>query len=486
MIRKNWIAGKEVGAKDFHEVFSPYSGDRVSKISIASEAQVRDCIDASQGAFSIFREIPRYVRSELLEKIAQIIADRRSDFEKALLEECGKPISAAKVEVDRAINTFKVAAHEAMSFGGELIPMDRDPVASQFRSCQIEFKPLGPVFGITPFNFPLNLVAHKVAPALAVGASIIIKPAPQAPTPALLLNEVIVTAVKLINKAHSKTEVPSSIVQTVFCKNEQAEQIIRSSIIRVVSFTGSDHVGKIIHSLAAGKKAVLELGGNAAVIVDDTIDDFSKPVSRIATGALSFAGQSCISVQRIFIKDSIYKDFKAQLVAEFLKIKSGDPKKSDTVNGPVIDENSKNRILEWIKEAKAKGAKVLCGGTAKGNVVAPTLLESVPKDVALNCKEVFGPVAILIPFAEFDQKLFDLVNESEYGLHAGVFTASERNAWMAIDKLEVGGVLINEIPTYRSDHMPYGGIKSSGLGTEGVRYAMEDYCHRKTALWYRN
>lgn len=401
-----------------------------------------------------------HARYQLLQKIAGLLYDRRDEIVQLMIAEAGKPISDAKREVSRAVQTFTVAAEESRRIPGDVIPLDWTPGTDGHLGLLRRF-PIGPVLGITPFNFPLNLVAHKVAPALAAGNSILIKPAPQTPLTALVLGEIAVEA-----------GVPPGGLNVIPCDNQVAQQLVVDPRFKLLSFTGSAAVGWKLKALSGKKKVVLELGGNAGVIVEPDADlDFAA--QRCATGGFGYAGQTCISVQRIFVHHSIADLFTTKLLLQVARLKSGDPADSATVIGPLINQAASRRVEEWIGEAVSQGARVLLGGKRMGSVLEATVLGHVTPAMKVSCQEVFGPVVTVSPYQQF-QEAIDALNQSDFGLQAGVFTKNVDKVFHAFRHVEVGALLANEIPTFRADHMPYGGVKDSGIGREGVKAAIED------------
>ena len=411
------------------------------------------------------RRLSGYARSTLLQKAAQALQSRQEEFARTMMAEAGKPLTDARREVGRAVQTFSIAGEEAKRIGGEVVPLDWSPGMESYWGVTRRF-PIGPILGITPFNFPLNLVVHKVAPALAAGNSILIKPAPQTPLTSLLLAELLLEA-----------GVPAGGLNVLPCDNRVAEQLVVDSRFKLLSFTGSAPVGWMLKAKCGKKKVVLELGGNAAVIVEPDAD-LDYVAQRCVTGGFSYAGQTCISVQRIFVHESVVAAFTENLVARVELLETGDPGNERTVVGPLIDPGAAQRIEGWIEDAVAQGARVLSGGTRVGSVVRPTVLSQVTPGMKVSCQEVFGPLVTITPYHEFDDVL-KAVNESDYGLQAGVFTGNIGRIFQAFEQLEVGAVLANEIPTFRADHMPYGGVKDSGIGREGLRYAIEDMTEPK-------
>lgn len=475
---KLWLDGAWQPSKTAVHLRSPFSGEPVAHVDQAMADQMRAAIASASSAFTAFRKTSRYLRSALLKAMAEQLSERRAEFVKAIVEEAGKPLALADLEVTRALTTFTVAAEEAKRYGGDVIPIDIEATARAYGPAVSYWAPRGPVLGITPFNFPLNLVAHKVAPALAVGAPIIIKPAPQAPGGAVLLAEVFEQAAKSVSD--SRESVPLAALQVLSASNEVTALAIADKSIPTVSFTGSTKAGWTIQQMAVGKRVLLELGGNAAVIVHSDAD-LMRAANRCAAGGFGYAGQSCISVQRVFVQRSVAERFEELLLAETAKIKSGDPQSKEITNGPMIDKAASDRVLLWIEEAKRDGAKLLTGGNRHGTVVEPTVLRDVKSTMRISSEEVFAPLVTLSTYDKFSEAIEE-VNNSRFGLQAGVFTDSSKLIQEAIANLDVGGILINEIPTYRADQMPYGGVKESGLGREGLRYAMEEYSERKTVI----
>ncbi len=404
--------------------------------------------------------LPSHARYQLLQKIASAIHDRREEFARLMMAEAGKPIADAKREVSRAVQTFTIAAEEAKRIPGEVIPLDWTPGTDSHLGI-LRRVPIGPVLGITPFNFPLNLVAHKVAPALAAGNAILIKPAPQTPLTALLLGEVALEA-----------GLPPGALNILPCDNTVAEQLVVDPRFKLLSFTGSAPVGWMLKAKCGKKKVVLELGGNAGVIVEPDAD-LEFAAQRCAAGGFGYAGQTCISVQRIFVHHSIAALFTETLLAQVARLKAGDPSDEATVVGPLIDQAAAQRVEAWVGEAVSQGASVLLGGRRRGSVMEATVLSQVTPAMKVSCQEVFGPVVTVTPYRHFNEAIAAL-NQSDYGLQAGVFTQDVNAIFHAFRQLEVGAVLANEIPTFRADHMPYGGVKDSGIGREGVQAAMED------------
>jgi glyceraldehyde-3-phosphate dehydrogenase (NADP+) len=465
-------------SKESKDIYSSFNGELVAKADQATAEQMQTALSATEEAFLQYRKSSRWVRSRLLSEMAKGISDRRADFIRSMVQEAGKPATVADVEVSRAIVTFTTAAEEAKRFAGDVIPIDIDAAGRSYAPAVSHWVPRGPVLGITPFNFPVNLVAHKVAPALAAGCSILIKSAPQTPGGAALLAEIFEKAAKEVSDA--RDTIPLAALQVVSCSNDVAAIAVTDSRISTLSFTGSTKVGWILQKQAVGKRVLLELGGNAGVIIHSDAD-LERAAARCATGGYGYAGQSCISVQRIFVQESVAARFQDLLLSETKKVGVGDPAQKDVSVGPMIDKAAADRVMTWIDEAKRAGGKVLFGGTRDGNVIVPTILSNVPRKEKVVCEEVFAPVVVLETYRGIEDA-FAGINDSRFGLQAGIFTDSAQLMRRAARELEVGGVILNEIPTYRADQMPYGGVKESGLGREGVRYAMEEYSERRTVV----
>jgi len=387
------------------------------------------------------------------------------EFARTITTEAGKPITDARREVGRAIQTFSVASEEAKRIPGEIVPLDLTPGTDAYLGLVRRF-PIGPVLGITPFNFPLNLVAHKVAPCLACGNPIVLKPAPQTPLTALLLGEVVLEA-----------GLPAGALSVVPCDNTVAEHLVTHPGLKVLSFTGSASVGWMLKAKSGKKRVLLELGGNAGVIVEPDAD-LGIAAQRCVTGGFAYAGQTCIAVQRIYVHESVHDRFVAELLARVAQVKAGDPLEEATVVGPLIDEAAARRVEDWIAEAVAQGAKLLAGGKRSGPLVEATVLADVSPAMKVSCREVFGPVVTVNRYQRFEEAI-QALNESDYGLQAGLFSRDVDRIFKAYRELDVGTVLANEVPTFRADHMPYGGVKDSGLGREGVRYAIEEMTEPK-------
>ena len=455
-----YLANKPASPNTDLEVVDKFTGKVATRVALADAKAIDAAIAAAVAAAEPMRKLPSYKRQEVLNHCVRRFTERAEELAQALCVEAGKPIKDSRGEVTRLCDTFRIAAEEAVRFGGEVLPLDISARAAGYFGMWKRV-PVGPCSFISPFNFPLNLAAHKVAPALAVGCPFVLKPASLTPIGALIIGEIL-----------AETDLPPGAFSILPCHREGADLFTTDERLKLLSFTGSPDVGWALKAKAGKKKVVLELGGNAACIVDADAD-LDDAVARMIIGAFYQSGQSCISVQRIFVHESIYETFRDKFVAATKKLKSGDPRDEQTFIGPIISEREAARIDSWVQSAVKGGARVLCGGTRKGTMVEATLLEDVPETATVNCEEVFGPVAVLAKFADFGEALA-AVNRSRFGLQAGVFTRDIHKAHRAWDELDVGGVVINDVPSWRVDHMPYGGVKDSGLGREGIRFAMED------------
>ncbi len=442
------------------EVANKYDGAASARVPLADADMIDHAIAAAETAAEPLRKMAPYERRAVLEHCVRLFEARREELADVLCLEAGKPIRDSRGEVERLIDTFRIAADESVRPMGEILNLEISARTRGYRGMTRRI-PVGPCSFITPFNFPLNLVAHKVAPALAVGCPFVLKPDSRTPLGALIMGEILADA-----------DLPEGAFSILPCEVSEAGAFTTDERLKLLSFTGSPKVGWELKSRAGKKRVVLELGGNAACVVDAGAD-LDDAVDRLVTGAFYQSGQSCISVQRILVHESLAHELEARLVEATLKLKSGDPRDPGIFIGPMIAEREAERIEEWVNTAISRGAELLCGGDRSGALMEASLLKNVPPDHPLSCQEAFGPVAILEAFSSFDHAL-KRVNESEFGIHAGVFTPNIHHAMRAWDVLEVGGVLINEVPSWRVDNLPYGGVKSSGLGREGVRYAMED------------
>lgn len=457
-----WIAGSPETSDDLVVVRNPYDGRVVGQTANATPEQVENAVAAAAKVAVEAARLPAAARAAALDHVSRRLAERGDEVAALISAENGKPLMWAKAELGRAVSTFRWAAEEARRFSGELMRLDTDPAAAG-RMAVVRRFPKGPVLGISPFNFPLNLVAHKVAPAIAVGAPIVVKPAPATPLSALLLGELL-----------AETELPAGMFSVVPVPNERAAALVADPRLPVVSFTGSGPVGASIQAAVPHKHVTLELGGNAAAVVCGDYADLDWAAQRIALFSNYQAGQSCIAVQRVIVHRDQAEAFVPKLVEAVRGLKSGDPAASDTQVGPMISEAAAERVQSWVDEAVAAGAKVLVGGTRDGATYAPTVLAEVPADAKVACDEVFGPV-LVVSTVDSDAAAFAAVNDSAFGLQAGIFTSNLQTAFTAHATLQVGGVIVGDVPSFRADQMPYGGVKGSGVGREGLRSAMDDY-----------
>lgn len=457
--------GKWIERGEITEIHAPYDGSVIGQVYQGTRADAEFAIASAVKAFGTTRRLPAFERQRVLRRVSQNIAERKDEFSRTLAQEAGKPIKAARTEVERAIFTFNVAAEESTRIYGEYLPLDWQEYTAGRWGIVRRF-PVGPVAGITPFNFPLNLVAHKVAPAIAAGCPLVLKPAPQTPLCSLLLAEAV-----------QQAGWPDGGLNVIPLSNEDAGLLVTDERIKLISFTGSAPVGWAIKRNAGKKKVVLELGGNAGVIVHHDAD-LAFAAERCVAGGFSYAGQTCISVQRILVERSVYGKFLDLLLVGVSKLRTGDPLEETTDLGPLIRQSDAVRAADWIQEAIRGGARLLCGGQRRGSVLEPTVLTGTRSEMKVNCQEIFAPVVTVEPYDNFDSALRQL-NSSAFGLQAGIFTRDAKLLFNAYEELEVGGVIAGDVPSFRIDHMPYGGIKDSGLGREGLRYAIEEMTEPK-------
>ncbi|MCP2260165.1 Acyl-CoA reductase [Streptoalloteichus tenebrarius] len=470
--RPCWVAGRAEQGESELVVRHPFDGTEVASVAVPGAEQVERAVAAAAEVAGEFRRSPAHLRAAALEHVSRRLAERAEEIAETITAENGKPLRWAAVEVERAVSTFRFAAEEARRFTGDLQRLDTDP-AAHGRLAVVRRVSRGPVLGIAPFNFPLNLVAHKVAPALAVGSPIVVKPAPRTPLSALLLGELL-----------AETDLPAGAFSVLPLGNEETMALVRDERLPVVSFTGSGPVGWSIADAVPRKHVVLELGGNAAAVVCadwDSDADLDFAARRIATYSNYQAGQSCIAVQRVVVDRAVADRFVPRLVEAVRGLRTGDPHDPEVVVGPLVDEDAAKRVETWIGEATARGARVLAGGTRTGTVLEPTVLADVPTGSKAWDEEIFGPVLAVSTVDGLDEALA-LVNDSRYGLQAGVFTHDVRVAFRASAELEVGGVIVGDVPSYRADQMPYGGVKGSGVGREGVRSAMNDLTEERVLV----
>ncbi|MFC4020457.1 aldehyde dehydrogenase family protein [Micromonospora sp. GCM10011542] len=460
-----FVASRPAHGEGELTVHHPYDGRPVGRTTLATADQVDAAVAAAAGVAAQAAALPAHVRAAALDHVSRRIAERAEEVAALITAENGKPLKWARAEVGRAVSTFRWAAEEARRFSGELQRLDTDPAATG-RIALVRRVPKGPVLGIAPFNFPLNLVAHKVAPAIAVGTPIIVKPAPATPLSALLLGELL-----------AETDLPVGMFSVLPLPNSRAAELVVDPRLPVVSFTGSGPVGAAIRRQVPEKHVTLELGGNAAAVICgdwSAEEDLDFAAQRIATFSNYQAGQSCIAVQRVYVHRALFADFLPRLVASVRALRTGDPADPSTDVGPLVSEDAARRVEEWVAEAVLAGATVEVGGARAGATYPPTVLTGVSADAKVCAEEVFGPVLVVTPVAD-DQAAFAAVNDSAYGLQAGVFTRRLDVAFAAARALEVGGVIVGDVPSYRADQMPYGGMKGSGVGREGLRSAMDDY-----------
>ncbi len=466
-----WLAGRphETGAE--LAVTNKYTGAVATHVALADRELVAQAVAAAHGAFAATRRMPGHERQAVLCHVVRRVQERHEELARILAIEVGKPIRDARGEVARLSDTFRIAAEEAVRTAGEWLPLDISPRTTGYQAIVRRF-PLGPCAFITPFNFPLNLMAHKVAPAIAAGCPWVLKPASATPVSALVLGAILAEA-----------GLPPGAFSILPCAAAGAEPLVTDERIKLLSFTGSPEVGWGLKARAGQKRVTLELGGNAACVVDRDAD-LDHAAERITFGAFYQSGQSCISVQRVLAHRAVYDGLRARLVARAVQLTAGDPLDEQTFLGPLISEPDAVRMEQWVHEAAAAGARVLCGGRRKGAFFDATYLEDVNPRQKVSCVEAFGPVATLQPFDSFDEAL-RVANDSRYGLQCGVFTRDLHHAFRAYEELDVGGVVINDVPSFRVDSMPYGGVKESGQGREGVRYAIEEMTERKLLVLNR-
>jgi acyl-CoA reductase-like NAD-dependent aldehyde dehydrogenase len=456
MCGKEWTDGEAL------DVRSPWDQGLVGRVTVATRADARQAVSHAVASMRRTRALPRWKRREILEDVAGSLIEQKERFAQLIVAEAGKPVRLARAEVDRAVLTFKTAAEEAARIGGETIPLDLTE-GNEGRWGLVQRFPVGPVLAITPFNFPLNLVAHKAAPAMAAGCPILLKPAPQTPFTALALGEVIL-----------KAGWPEEALAVMPLENADASWLAeKEDRIKLLSFTGSAKVGWNLKAHSGRKRVLLELGGNAALIVHKDWPDLDEAAMRTAHAAFGYAGQSCISVQRVFVARSVFQTFLWKVVEVAGKLATGDPSDEATDVGPMIRLSDAERVETWIKEAVAGGAKLISGGERNGSMVTPTILTATTPGMKVRDEEVFGPVVTIEPYDDFEQALAD-VNHSRFGLQAGLLTRDAGQILTAFRELEVGALIVGDTPTWRLDPMPYGGVKESGLGREGIRSAIEE------------
>lgn len=456
-----YLANRAQAPNQKLEVIDKFTGEVAFRVAIADTEAIDQAIAAAKAAEEPMRKLAPYERKAVLDHCVARFEERADELADILCIEAGKPIKDSRGEVTRLIDTFRIAAEESVRIGGEVMNLEISP-RSRGYSGTFRRVPIGACSFISPFNFPLNLAAHKIAPAIAAGCPFVLKPASATPIGALLIGEIL-----------AETNLPQGAFSILPCHRDGAELFTTDERLKLLSFTGSPEVGWDLKTKCGKKKVVLELGGNAAVVVEPDWTDLDEAVNRIVFGAFYQSGQSCIGVQRILAHSSLYEDLKRRLVAATQALRAGDPKQEDTFVGPMISEKEAIRLEQWIVAAQAAGATLLCGGKRKGALLEATLLENVPTNQVICTQEAFGPVAVLSQYDDYAEAL-KTVNDSEFGLQAGIFTRDLYKAHRAWDELEVGGVIIGDVPSWRVDNMPYGGVKDSGLGREGVRFAIED------------
>src|SRR5215204_4566921 len=458
--KKILIGGEWREASESLAVSNPFSGEQIAEVFSVNEAENSEAISMAEAAAKEMRVLARFEIARGLRKIAEGIERRKNQFVETIAREAAKPVKAARGEVERGIATFAWAAGEAERFAGEIVPVDTI-ATGKGKTAYTKFVPRGVIYGITPFNFPLNLVGHKVAPALAAGNAIIIKPSQRTPLTALLLGEVFM-----------ESGLPESALQIVPMDTKYIDAVYTDERVKMISFTGSAEVGWNIKAKAHKKMVTLELGGNAPVIVDGSAD-FERSLRQTTVGAFTYAGQVCISVQRVFIHDKIFDRWTEKFIESARKLKKGDPLDEETELSSMIDTQAAEKAQSWVREAAANGARILCGNAREEALLDATVVTNTNPEMRIASEEIFAPVATVEKFSDFEEAV-DLANNTKYGLQAGVFTNSLENMQYASDNLEYGGIVINDVPTFRVDNMPYGGTKDSGFGREGVRYAMEE------------
>jgi acyl-CoA reductase-like NAD-dependent aldehyde dehydrogenase len=461
------IAGEWVETGEWQEVRSPYSGEVVGRVPKAGAEETRRAIDAAEAAMQ--EPLPAHKRAEILVRVAGALGRRHEEVARLISDEAGKPMKAAKIEASRAMSTYTFSAVEARKLAGEMVPMD----ASQAGEGKLAFtlrRPIGVVGAISPFNFPLNLVAHKIAPALAAGCAVVLKPAGQTPLSALLLAEL-------------ETEAglpPGWLNVLVGPASEIGDVLIADERVKAITFTGSSAVGWGLRERAPRKRVNLELG-NATPLIVEADADVEAAAAATAQHGFSFAGQSCISIQRVYVQRSVYEDYLERLLPKVEQLVLGDPADEETDVGPVIDEGARDRILEWIDEARSGGGEIMTGGELEGELIGPTVIANASRDLKVSCEEVFGPVVTVNPYDSLDEAI-ELANATRYGLQGGIFTSNVQTAFRAALELEFGGVTVNEAPTFRADQMPYGGVKDSGNTREGPAYAVRDFTEQRVVV----
>ncbi|SEH83779.1 Acyl-CoA reductase [Halobacillus karajensis] len=463
---KLYINGKWQEGSDYYDLKSPYNGNFITEVSLATPEEVEKALMSAEKGKEKIKKLTSLERSKILERASAIFEQRLEECAQILTLENAKPIKSARGEIRRTIETYKFAAEEAKRIHGETIPMDA-AASGVGRFAYTRKEPLGIIAAITPFNFPFNLVAHKLGPAIASGNSVVLKPAYQTPLSALLTAEIF-----------EEAGLPPGVLNVVTGRGSMIGDIlVRDSRVNMVTFTGSLEVGLGIKAKAGLKKVTLELGSNSGLIVDST-DDLDELVAKSVVGSFAFAGQVCISIQRIYVQQRLYDEFVSKFVERTQELVKGDPRDENTDISAMIHLNEAERIEQWLEEAKNSNAKILCGGKREGSLFEPTIITDSLSNLSINSDEAFAPIVTIQPYQEWEEAVA-MINDSSYGLHAGVFTNSMEKAFDAAERIEVGGVMINDIPSFRVDHMPYGGVKNSGIGKEGIKYSVEEMMNLK-------
>ncbi|PGZ91801.1 aldehyde dehydrogenase family protein [Bacillus sp. AFS029533] len=472
-MKKNiWINGQDVETENYSDLLSPYSQEKIADIAIANKLQTQNAIQVAYDSKEVMAKMPAHQRAAILEKVSQLLEENLEEAAKVISLESAKPLIFAKAEVIRTIETYKFASEEAKRIHGETIPFDA-AVGGVGKIGYTIRNPIGVIGAITPFNFPMNLVAHKVGPAIAAGNTVVLKPASQTPLSAFYIADLF-----------KKAGLPDGVLNVVTGPGRVVgDAIVESDLVSMVTFTGSSSVGIALRAKAGLKKTTLELGSNAALIIDEDID-VTKAIDRCLMGAFSNQGQVCISLQRIYVHEKIYDEFVSQFAKSASELKLGDPLDPETYVSSLISSNDLDRALSWIEEAKAQGATIATGGKTVGNILEPTVILDVTNNMKVSCNEVFAPIVSICKVSSVEEAI-DAVNDSRYGLQAGIYTNSVVNALKAADDLHVGGVVINDVPTFRVDQMPYGGVKESGTGREGLKYAIEEMTEMKLVIWHK-
>jgi glyceraldehyde-3-phosphate dehydrogenase (NADP+) len=467
---RNLIAGKRYDSGRKLPVIDKYSREILAEVPLADEEQVALALETAERSFERFKFLSAEKKAGILQVLYDVIESSEDFFTELIVREAGKPFSYAKNEVRRALDNLATGIRETLNFTGETVPMDY--LNGKGKTAYTVRVPYGPVLGISPFNFPLNLALHKIIPAVATGSPVIIKPAPQTPLTMFALADII-----------EKAGVPGGFIQIVLTDNALAEKMVRAPQIKILSFTGSDQVGWYLKSIAGRKKVFLEMGGNAAAIIDETAD-LKRAAKKLAYGSFLYAGQICISVQRIYVVEKVWEEFKELFLEETARIASGNPADDKTVNGPVISRKALQRIRDWVDDTRAFGSTILTGGDVldeKHNIYAPTVITGAHFPDPVLADEAFAPLVNINPVGDINEAIAE-VNRSRYGLQAAIYSDSLENIRKAIRLIDVGGLMVNEIPGFRIDSMPYGGVKDSGLGREGARYAMREYTTEKLVV----